>query len=54
MQRVGTRKFEHILPSMAEQCGLDGQRMTNHSVRKLMLQKLRDCNGHAPTIPINI
>jgi hypothetical protein len=48
MQRVGLNKLGHMVQRMAEQCGLDRQRLTNHSVRKRMVQMLRDENV-APT-----
>ncbi|KAH3828650.1 hypothetical protein DPMN_130631 [Dreissena polymorpha] len=37
---------------MAKQCGLDRHRLTNHSIRNRMVQKLRDENI-APTDIIN-
>ncbi|XP_052218116.1 uncharacterized protein LOC127835719 [Dreissena polymorpha] len=44
MQRVGLNKLGSIVQRMAEQCGLDRQRLTNHSVRKRMVKMLRDEN----------
>lgn len=46
---VGERKMSTMLKTMAVQGGLDKEkRLTNHSARKHLVQKLRDC-GVAPT-----
>lgn len=48
-QRIGIKKLGGLMKSMATKAGLDpNKRLTNHSARKHLVQKLRD-NNVAPT-----
>ena len=40
-QRIGRGK---LMKTMCEKAGIDGKRLTNHSARKHLVQKLRDAN----------
>ena len=39
---MGVNKLNNLMKNMATRAGLDCQRLTNHSVRKRMIQKLND------------
>ena len=43
-QRIGVRKLSALMKDMCEKAGLAGKRLTNHSARKHLVQKLRDNN----------
>lgn len=44
-QRIGTRKLGALLKTMATKAGLEvNKKLTNHSARKHLVQKLRDSN----------